>query len=403
MAADVVLVNPPHGDERRVEHFALGYLAAPLRRAGIRTEIVDAGLLEASIRQAVDVMAAAAPRVVGITVKQRQGRAMVAIAQGVRCRLPQTHITAGGHFPTFCHERLLKDVPALDSVVRGEGDLVFVDLVQRLLGGDQWHGLPGLSFRQDGCVAATAPGPLIPNLDELPFPARDTAGVAMRRNGFLSMYSSRGCYGKCTFCSGRAFHATQAGPAWRGRSVDNVVEEMVRLAHDYGCKSLGFTDDNFIGPGAIGRKRAHAFADALIRRRPRFEFAIACRADDVEPDLFRHLREAGLCMVELGIESGNQRQLDRLRKGLTGQDNKRALSILNELCIPFRDYLIMFDPDSTLGECLDTLRFVASEGALRDTHGFENAADPLDGTELCERLRQQGRLRGSYLERYSYS
>lgn len=404
MATDVVLVAPPLlRRPGRYEQLGLAYLAAALRRVGVGTEILDAGLMPAGVRRVVDLVSRAQPRVVGITATQPQGSAVVATAKGVRTRLPEAHITAGGHFPTFCHDRLLRDVPALDSVVRGEGDLVFVDLVKRVLAGEEWRGLPGVSFRQDGAVVSTPPGRLVTNLDRLPFPARDTAQVVLGSGGSLSVSSSRGCYGRCTFCSISAFYGLQRGPAWRPRSAENIVEEIAVLARDYGCKLLAFADDNFIGPGTRGRERAHAIAHAMVRSGLRIEFSLMCRPNDVERDLFGHLREAGLGTVKMGIESGNQRQLDRFRKGTTVEDGRRAISILHDLGIKVGISLVMFDPDSTFGECFDTLRFVADEGVLRDARSLGNLATPHDGTELCEQLRGQGRLRGGYLRGYSYS
>jgi len=405
MPADVVLVNPPSSNKRRMEHLGLGYLAAGLRRAAVRTQIVDAHLRGLGARRVVDLVTEVAPRVVGLTGIQvpPEASTMVAIARRLKQRLPQAHITVGGHFATFCHDRLLRDVPGLDSVVCGEGDVVFVDLVQRLLAGDDWRDVPGVSFVRDGTVVANPPAPLVANLDDLPFPARDNAPVSIARAGRLSMSSSRGCYGRCTFCSISAFYRRQAGSPWRARSAENVVEEVAGLVRDFGCNRFTFIDDNFIGPGARGRERAHAFAHEVLRRGLKIEFAVICRTNDVERDVLTHLREAGLRLVEIGIESGSQRQLERFRKFTTVEQGRRAISILRELGIKPCVYLVMLDPESTLDECLDTMRFVASEGVIRNTLGFEFIAYPSDGTELCEQLRQQRRLRGSYLKGYSYT
>jgi len=402
-SCDVVLLNPGFRGAQPAEHLGLAYLAAGLRQAGVGTQIIDMHLLGASVRQVVESVQQASPIVVGITGTERQGRALVAIAQYVRARLPRAHIAAGGHFATFCHDRLVRDVPALDSVVRGEGDLVFVELVKRVLAAEDWRGLPGVSFHQDGTVVSNPPSALIANLDNLPFPARDTARAAMARNGLLGVTSSRGCYGQCTFCSIRAFYSLQVGPAWRARSPENVVEEMALLARDYGCHRFWLVDDSFIGPGPRGRERAHAFADEVLSRGLKLEFAIFSRANDVGRDLFLHLRHAGLRLVEIGVESGNQSQLDRFRKGTTVEDGRRAMRTLRDLGVDVSVALVMFDPESTLGEGLDTLRFVAGEGVLGNASGFDNAANPHRGTELFERLRREGRLRGSYLKGYSYS
>jgi len=403
MPTDVVLVHPPSVDGRWTEHLGLAYVAAALRQAAIRTQIVDAAMLGLSLRQTADLVAQAGPRVVGITATQPQARGVVAMTEALRSRLPQAHITAGGYFPTFCHDRLLRDLPALDSVVRGEGDLVFVDLVRRVIGGEDWRGLPGVSYRQNGTTVSNPPGPLVANLDELPFPARDTARFVTCRSGWLSMSSSRGCHGRCTFCSISAFYGLQPGPAWRARSPENMVEEMALLSREYGRSGFSFHDDTFIGPGAKRRERADAIADEILRRGLKVEFGIFSRADDVERELFGHLREAGLRKVDIGVESANQDQLNRFRKGTRAEDTRRAISILRDLAISFEVDLILMDPDCALHECLDTLGFIARERLRRDEYLVNAFADPFDGTELCERLRQQGRLRGSYLNGYSYS
>jgi len=431
----VVLVNPAHTGirpEDEEEHLGLGYLAAAARSEGHEVTVFDATphrLPPAAVARRVLGLGAAGPRaegreagLIGVSVifQELIPSAMALIAELRRLGF-SGHITIGGHPPTFLYRELCRDFTGFDSVVIGEGEATFTDLLRALDAGDDWRRLPGLvdaealrrrldaGLDADGAAAAAepTPRPLVADLDELPFPARDTLPeFTSRPRGAASVLRSRGCYGDCSFCDVRAFYAALPGSAWRVRSAANVADEVEMLMRDHGIERIRFWDDNFIGPGRRGREAAEELAREFLRRRLKVPFSFECRVTDVDRDLFRLLKEAGLRKVFLGIESVVQRQLDLYNKKVTVEDNRRALRTLEELGLETTVGMIMFDPDTTMDELGANLEF------LREVFGSwaevrKRVAQPWNrlqvfaGTPIEKTLREQGRLKGDYV-RYGY-
>jgi len=189
-----------------------------------------------------------------------------------------------------------------------------------------------------------------------------------------------------------------------------VADEIESLVRDHGIQAVRFWDDNFMGPGQRGREAAEALAREFNRRRsrglPEFRFSFECRVTDVDPDLFRLLKEAGLRRVFLGVEAMNQRQLDFFNKKVAVEDNRRALRVLEELGLDAVIGMIMFDPDTTTAELEANLAFLkesfGSWGAVRSKVAKPwNRLEVYAGTPVEANLRAQGRLKGNYL-RYDY-
>ena len=157
-----------------LENLATRYLAAVLRQHRYSVQLaafstaaeMDAVLWQARVTR---------PRLIGLSVIfQYRAPEFLALAAKLRRALPKAHVTMGGHFPTFAASELLRDFPALDSVVRGEGESTLLELVQKLDSPAAWGSILGLSFRRAGEIVDNPPRPLIADLDALPFPARDT-------------------------------------------------------------------------------------------------------------------------------------------------------------------------------------------------------------------------------------
>jgi radical SAM superfamily enzyme YgiQ (UPF0313 family) len=142
----------------------------------------------------------------------------------------------------------------------------------------------------------------------------------------------------------------------------------------------------------------------MISRGLKINFSIQCRADDVEEDLFSYLKEAGLRRVFIGIESGVQEVLDRLKKGVTIAENLEALGILKRLGLNMAIGFIMFDPDTKLEDIMDNIAFLKEAGVFRSKQATVDLLNHLQifaGTPIEETLLKQGRLRGTYLH-YEY-
>lgn len=415
MPPDVALVVPPRrrrlSREDAGEALGVEYLAAVLRQRGHRVRVYDATLLGWDTAHLARHLLGEQPGLVGLSlVLPRMVREGIRLAVLLRRGGYRGPVVAGGYTPSLAYREFLGEATGVDMVVVGEGEATFAELVDRLRDGADPAAVdvPGVARRGgDGCAELT-PGRLLVDVDALPFPDRDLLPAVLARGEPAAVYSSRGCWGRCSFCAIRAFYGLGRGPRWRGRSPQNVLEELGRLVRDYGVRQVNFVDDNWVGPGEKGRDRAFAFADLLEKQAWRVEFMVSARPEDVEVELFRRLRQVGLRRVFLGVESGVQAALDRMGKGITVADNLRALRVLEELGLEAIPGFILFDHGTTLAELEENLAFLARTGIL--SRAFNSRMDILNrlevypGTPVEEELRARGLLRGHYLDyRYPFA
>ena len=321
----------------------------------------------------------------------------LALASELKRVLPQVHITTGGHFPTFTARELLRDNPALDSVVCGEGEYTLLELVQQIDAPETWDTIQGLSFRRDSRIHDNPPRPLIANLDSLPFPVRDTAPQVHLGIGYTPIVGSRGCYRDCAFCSIHAFYGASPGKIQRFRSVPNLVDEMELLYHTFGVRFYVFNDDEWFPGGKARLARVDALERELRRRDLDVMMSIKCRADDVEEGLFRRLLDMGVMRAYVGIESGSDHSLATLNKHTTVAQNRNALETLHRVGMLADFGMIFFDPDSTVEDVRANLDFFHEMAGAGQAPLSFGRMEVYAGTAIQARLQQEGRLTGSYL------
>ncbi|MDP3487843.1 MAG: cobalamin-dependent protein, partial [Bacillota bacterium] len=231
--------------------FDLGtaYLAGALRQAGFKVEIIDASLEELTTEKLLERITASPAKLIGLSVwLHRLVGDAEELVRELRLRGVRAHLTMGSHSPTFLYQDLLKNNTELDSVVCGEGEPILVELLTALVAEQEWRNIPGVASCDAGRIIFE-PRPASCALDELAPPALDYAPLARERGQFMSLLTSRGCYGRCTFCSTSPFYRLGGGKAWRAHSPERVLTEFKLLHREFGFTHFGVRDDNFVGPG----------------------------------------------------------------------------------------------------------------------------------------------------------
>jgi radical SAM superfamily enzyme YgiQ (UPF0313 family) len=412
---DVLLVTPPSqrgqsGPEVE-ENLGLAFVASALRREGISAEILDANLEGWTLSRTVREVEARTFRVIGLSMVfsplVKSGRELLSALRSLQSPTRQFVTSTGGHVPSLAHHLMLKDPFSPDLIVRGEGERTFPEVVKKILGNQDWRNVPGVAYLDKGGVACAPPAPLIDDLDDLAPPAHDTLRKALAGGSRATVYSSRGCYGHCSFCSISAFYGLSPGRKWRAMSAEPTVDEVERLVKDYGAANVFFTDDNFMGPGRGGRERAAAIAEEVLSRGLKARLNISIRASDVDRPVLELLKRAGLRQVFIGVESGAQSALDRYQKEVTVEQNREALRILVDLGLEPVLGFIMFDPYSTLSEIAASMEFLGDARLagvkLNARLDARNRLEAYEGTPIVDRLREEGRLSGDYADyRYSF-
>lgn len=412
----VIFVVPPtlgekYEDGDSMEYLGLGYVAAVAREHNYTAHILDCRFENIGCEDAAHRLHTLNPHVVGITAPFAIDlTSAVKLSQRLRNIGYGGLIMVGGHSPTFTYQTLLSQFPSIDVVVRGEGEDTFLELLQKLDKGLDWRQTPGIAYRENDQVVATAPRPLVTDLDSLPFPARDNLATNGTPSSALfaqdmglapggAILSSRGCPFHCVYCSVQAFYGSFPGSRWRARSATNVINEIAYLVEKWNYRMFRFSDDNFFGSCRKGKVRAKKIADLLIEKDLSIDFVIECCVTDVELSLFSHLKRAGLTQVNLGIETGVPRILKSFNKHATVEQNKKAISILKELSIKVHPNFILIEPKTTLPELRQNLDFFKETKLYREPNAFAsiftNRLGLFAGTPIQESYQAAGKTKPS--------
>ncbi len=376
-------------------NLGLGYLAATLRRDGYSVTVFD---FEQERERILAAAQALNPVLIGFSlIFQFYVESFDALIRYLRENGVTCHFTMGGHFPSLSYQHTMELVPGLDSLVRFEGEVTLLEMVDRLSSGNDWHDVMGIVYRKGDEVVATTPRPLVPDLDFLPYPERDACrGTTILGQHAIPLLASRGCIRTCSFCSIHVFYRVAPGKVVRTRKPASVVEEMRLLYERDGITIFLFQDDDFPVFGVVWQRWTREFVAELYRSGlvGRVIWKINCRADAVDPVLFSEMRDAGLFMVYMGLESGSEEGLTTLHKQITVEQNLRAVSTLKEIGIMFEFGFMLFDPSTTfesVAQNLDFLRTIVGDGAAPATFC---RMIPYDGTPIKDELLRSGRLKG---------
>jgi radical SAM superfamily enzyme YgiQ (UPF0313 family) len=300
------------------------YLSSHLRRQGLNTEIYDSTF--GSRDELADLLDHSQPGVIGIYTNLLTRKNVLAITAWARAA--GWRVVLGGPEPVNYASEYL-DAGA-DVIVAGEGELALEALLRTGMDPSRWASVPGVLFRAgDGSVARTSPAPLIRNLDEQPWPDRESIDIerylAVWRQhhgmGSVSVITARGCPYHCAWCSHSVF-----GKTHRRRSPRAVVDEIEWIRTRYNPEMLWLADDVF----TIHHGWIREYATEMKRRGLYIPFECITRADRLTREIAGALAELGCFRVWIGSESGSQRVLDAMQRGVTVAQVRTAVGLLKQ-------------------------------------------------------------------------
>lgn len=308
----------------------------------------------------------------------------------IRNICPHVTYLCGGFGPTFNSEEFIK--AGFDLAIRGEGEESIVEVCNYLTTGrPKLDNIPGITFRKsDGEIIQTVNRALISDLDSLPVPSRETMQMAMKRNSYVNISTSRGCSGNCLFCSVISFFRYSSGEKWRGRSVKNIVDE-IELLYENGAHYIKAVDDSFID-NERGAAWCREFADELERRRINITLRSAIKADRVTDEILTHLKRAGFISFSVGIENGSPSALKRMNKLSSLEMNIRALELFKKHHIYMQAGFILFEIDTTFQELLENYNFLNKYDWMI-TKGIFSEMFAAEGTAYTNMLDKNYRLK----------
>lgn len=409
-----LLINPPITVSKSSGQWAtaavqlgLGYIAAVLEQYGYEVRILDAqavginnikengdsiriGLSEHEIKSYIERYQ---PGIVGIsTMFTAYASDAHNVAKLVKEVNSEIHVNFGGAHASAFPDTVLND-KNVDSVVVGEGEISFLELVKSLEKKESISKVEGTVVRKGNKIVYNSKRQFISDLDSIPFPARHlfpmdiyfqyankAAHFSMRQPAAI-MVTSRGCPKNCVYCS---IHSIW-GNKWRYRSATNVVDEIEFLISEYRVKEILFLDDNI----SANRKRMMDICEEIIKRKLDIKWTApnGIAIWSLDKALIRKMKESGCYRLTFGIESGDSETQKFIRKNLDLNHAKEIIKYTNNIGIWTICTFIMGFPYETMDSIRNTIDFATNSDI---DFALFYLLEPFPGTQIYEIFKDEG-------------
>ncbi|MFW9794046.1 MAG: B12-binding domain-containing radical SAM protein [Candidatus Thorarchaeota archaeon] len=334
----------------------IGYVASYIREHGKHDVKIHDGLLRNSNSSDFNtVLSSFSPDVVGISGQTTPSiHDVYRTAKAVKNYNPAILVVVGGAHVTFQDKQVLRDCPEIDVVVRGEGEVTMHALLEKVNEGHSFSNVVGTTSRRNGTIGKNPDRPFISDLDCLPFPAYDLLRLHQyfpKGNRFAPMITSRGCPYRCTFCSSSRI----TGKRWRGRSPENVIQEIQYLQDKYRVRDITFIDDLF----TFDHQRVADICELINEEADDITWTCSSRADIISrhPEMASWLKRAGCHTIYIGAESGSQRILNKIKKGIQLTQIVRSVGIAKKVGLQVVLSFILGIPGETEEDMRSTIDF----------------------------------------------
>lgn len=370
-----------------LDRLGVMYLSAALKE---RNHEVDLKIVELVGKAGLRAhMQAFQPDIVGYSMMTGEHLQVLAVNRELKREFSFLAVFGGPHatfFPDVIEEE------GCDAVCVGEGDAAFPEFCQRIETGDTYWQTPNFIVKKDGQLHRNAPRPLITNLDSLPFPDRTLmydADPALAAEGRKTFFATRGCPYQCTYCFNHKYNELYRGkgPVLRYRSPESFVEEIVRVRERFVLEYVVIGDDTFM-------LRPHGWFEhfcGLYRDRVGLPFGCAGRANLITDELIGTLKKAGLDVVGMGTECGDETTANQvLKRNLTNEEILDAAAIVKKHGVKLLTFSMMGMPvPDSFAVDLKTLDLNIQ---IAPTFALASLLNPYPSTAIAEYVRAHGFL-----------
>ena len=338
----VLIINPPwpgkgygtRSQNRIIKHRSdkflqypvfLAYSAAALQEAGHKVSYLDSVIRDLDIDQTVNEVKKIAPDIIFMETTTPSIEADYQSLELLK-NATGTKVIVGGPHVTYFHREVLEESTAIDVVIRHEFDTKIAEVVSNL---KCLKSVEGITFRDGDKICDNGNGILCEELDSIPFPDRevvpwqDYLEAWYSRRPFMNMMTSRGCPYHCSFC---LWPQSMYGHKQRFRSLDNVFLEIKYLKDMYGLREINIDDGTF----TTRKERVIEFCERMQRDRLNIIWTCNGRVDNLDDEMLREMKKAGCKMIRLGIESGSQEVLHKIKKGLTLEQIEAGVKLVKK-------------------------------------------------------------------------
>jgi anaerobic magnesium-protoporphyrin IX monomethyl ester cyclase len=255
---------------------------------------------------------------------------------------PRAHVIVGGPHATPFAVQMLSHHAAIDTVLLGESEESFIELIEAIENGRSTAEIRGTAYRQEGEVLLAPGRASIAKLDQLACPQEHFSTHILM--------TSRGCPWQCTFCGAE----TTWGRGFRGHSVSYVVDAIERALGRLPVRMIQIKDDTF----TANKKRALAICREIQARGLKFLWSCDTRVDVLDQELLLEMRRAGCERLSLGVESGSDVILRNIDKKISAEEILHASNMAKAVGIQVRYYMMLGNRGETVETFQETLKFL---------------------------------------------
>lgn len=380
---NIYLISPSSGNKRYAPPLGLLYIGSVLKEQGHKVTIIDRA------NSSNPELELCNPDIVGISAMTIQIKDAYYIAKLVKDKFPETIIAFGGYHVSAEPILTMQECPEIDIACKGEGEDFFLSLAD----GENYESIPNSVYRKDGNIIIND-FKKITSLKNIPLPHYELlnmgrytsltdeviAGVPVKA---FPIINSRGCYYHCNFCASDIIHKQV-----RFHSVEYVIENIEYLLKNYKFDAFNFVDSMFLG----NRAWAESICNEIIKRKLKIKWACSVRADSVDKDILKLMKQAGCFYINYGLESGSQRMLDDMNKHIKLEKNYEAVKLTNKAGILVNSAFLVNIPNEIEQDIEDTIRFLKTTNVY--CAGINNLL-PLTGSVYYKRLLESGKIKYS--------
>ncbi|MCD4779806.1 MAG: B12-binding domain-containing radical SAM protein [Candidatus Omnitrophica bacterium] len=331
----ILLISPPitHGDELQAKArgcmppLDLMYLAAYVRQYNHDVNMLDLYSRGLSNKKLFQYIQKEHPVVIGFSTYSANIDLVYKLSAIIKLNFPDIKIVLGGIHASYLAGVCL-DNPSVDFIVRGEGERTLLELLSAIEDRSDLSQIEGMSYKSKSGIVHNPDRKLIEDIDALPWPAYDLVNFdnyflavtrAVTSGRVASVLTARGCPYGCSFCSQSYGYNRRV----RNRDVHNVVDEMLYLYDKYDIREFQIEDSSL----TADPKRVIKLCQLIEESHMKIIWNCNVRANTASEELFAAMRDAGCRRILLGVESGSQKMLDSMNKGITLEQVRKTVRL----------------------------------------------------------------------------
>ncbi|MEX2683371.1 MAG: radical SAM protein [Candidatus Sigynarchaeota archaeon] len=384
---------------------SLAYLAAALKPHGHDVKIIDLNVVD-TLEELKAQLGDLAFDIIGFAATTPIITNCYRIIKIMKKKYPSAKMVLGGWHASALPIQTMNECKEIDYIVKGEGEITFVELAAAIENGSRVEGILGVVYRDDQGIPVENPDrPLINNIDTIPFPDRSLLpNAAYKRNGFYtvdgyykkdlnisSIFTSRGCANRCKFCADHVIYKETC----RFRSPENVISEIEKMVKEQNIRIILFLDANFM----FSPTRVKRICELIIEKNLKFIWTCYARVDTISEEILRLMKTAGCIRISYGIESGSPRMLKKMNKNITIKQIKQAIALTKKVGISIYAFFIYGLPGETIQDLKYTRQLMHE---IQPDFVSQSVAIPYPGSDIYDEALKENLIKTKDWNSFSF-